>query len=1618
MHPRRSPSTCAYSLFKDTILVATLLLLLSASGAVHAATGTIRDVQHVVIFMQENRSFDHYFGTMAGVRGYGDTNALKFQNGNSDFYQPTGSSYVLPFHVTTPFLADIAHDWSSGHSAWDSGKWDNWVSAKGSDTMTYYTRADLPYYYALADAYTICDDYFCSVVGPTNPNRLYMFTGMIDPEGTGGGPVTDNTEPSKGFTWMTYPEMLQNAGVTWKVYQEADNYDDNALNWFASFLHVTAGNPLYDRGIADVSDIATAFQADVTSGNLPTVSYIIAPASASEHPPYAPANGAVLTTKFINAIASNPTIAASTVFLLTYDENDGLFDHIPPPTPPAGTPDEFVNGKPIGLGTRVPMVIVSPWSRGGHVCSQVFDHTSIIRFLELVTGVVDPNISAWRRQVCGDLTSAFDFANPDYTVPTLPTVTSVTGSGSVTQPVPSPQALPTQETGTKLARPLPYQPFATSTTTTASGLFSIAMWNAGASSVHYSVYANAYRTDGPWQYDAGPGGITGDSWNVVTSGAGNYDLTCYGPNGFQQRFAGNINVDLNQIEVTPLIPTGGNAITLAMRNSSSASVTFTVTDTYSGTGSVAYPVPANSTVSHTFPVTSGNQGWYGLSVTASSDSVFLRTFNGHLETGFPSDDLQTYSSGALAAVGIAGGPFAPGTVSYQLINGGSAVVSWTAHASQNWLTLSATSGTLTVGASGTVTVSLNSSANSLAPGTYSDTIVFTNLANSHTQSWPVSLTVQTNGVWINPAGGSWTSGANWAVGVAPQGVGTTADFSTLSLPADAAVTLDGARTIGNLIFGDTAAGHNWTLNTGTGGPLTLSVTSGTPTVTVNNQAATIGAALAGTQGLAKSGAGTLYLPGGNTYTGSTSVNAGVLGAGPVTVTSTNVLTIAAGATVNSTGKLQTTANSSGVFPAVGGAGTLALRSTTSSPTSPDIYFNSNDTANSTSNWGSIIATAVDLGASQRYVWGNTNHNSVSKYLTSAGADTNFTGPISGTGGLTFIAQNNNTGSTPMEVPFVLSGSNTFTGMLEIQRGSVYLNNTNALVQGNVLLLDPASGNNARLFLYGNNALVSNLSSNGAGTAVIANGNTATSAPVTLGKGTLTVNQTTAGTYAGTLVDELAEYNGSGSKLQGPLALTKTGPAALTLSGVNTHTGGTTVNAGTLFVTGSAASSATSIGSGGMLGGTGTLGAVTVASGGTLAPGVGGIGTLTLSSAALSLSGTTAMELNKAAGTSDSVQGISTATYGGTLTVTNLGGTLAAGDSFTLFSASMYAGSFSNITLPSLPTGLAWNTANLGVNGTINVVSQVLTSIQITPSAASLGSHATQTFAAVAYDQFGSAMAVQPAIVWSSSGAGNVSASGVYTASYATSSANVTASAGGKSGSANVTVTNAAPSVATAASATSATVNGSTTNISVLGADTDGGGESNLTYTWTATTVPSGVISPTYSANGTNAAKNAMVTFFKSGAYVLKATITDNGGLSVTSSVSINVTLTPFGNWKVQKFGANAGNAAIAGPTADPDADGISNLLEYALNTDPMNAASLSLPTVGMTGGTMTFTYRKNDAASDLSYVVQQSSDLLSWTAANVVNTILSDDGSTSVIQASIPVGASTKLWLRLSVTMP
>ena len=407
------------------------------STSTSIAGGSLNDVEHVVIFFQENRSFDHYFGTRRGVRGFADATLRE----------------PLPWHIDTATTngacgPDPDHSWAGQHAAWNGGKNDGFAERMGTSALGYFGRVDLPYYWALADEFTLCDQYFCSVLGPTTPNRLYSMSATIDPQGAGGGPVIENlTGP---FTWTTYPERLQAAGVSWRVYHQEDDYDDNPLKFFANFQGLSETDPLFDAAMRNRP--ADAFAKDCASGDLPQVSWIVAPTAQSEHPSFPPAVGEDLTATCLAALMANPDLWSKTVFILSYDENGGFADHVPPPVAPAGTAGEYVGDEPIGLGFRVPTTVVSPWSRGGVVCSDVFDHTSTLLFLEQRFGVEVPNLSEWRRSTCGDLTTALDFTSFDPSVPTLPSTADRAAAvlaGCATLPAaepPVPGVPPTVET--------------------------------------------------------------------------------------------------------------------------------------------------------------------------------------------------------------------------------------------------------------------------------------------------------------------------------------------------------------------------------------------------------------------------------------------------------------------------------------------------------------------------------------------------------------------------------------------------------------------------------------------------------------------------------------------------------------------------------------------------------------------------------------------------------------------------------------------------------------------------------------------------------------------------------------------------------------------------------------------------------------------------------------------------------------------------------------------------------------------------------------------------------------------------------------------------------------------
>lgn len=463
-------------------------------------TGTLTDIDHVVFLMLENRSFDHLFGTLSGVRGFDDRSITRPDGGNifAQYDADTGR-YELPFLLSaanngqnTPSLS---HNWGPQHRALNGGKNDNWIGAhraadgaNGIFTMGYYTRNELPYHYALADGFTVLDHYHCSVLGPTYPNRLMWEVGSLDPNGVGGGPLltTDeavftNNNGQGVFSYETYPERLTKAGVTWRAY--TDEASNHLLNMFPSFkqyedktaLPGSMANKLYMNGSFTSSQ--DEFVLDAAANNLPQVSWIFPTAGNTEHPDDGTPNmGPEYYHPIITALMESASWPKTALFI-TWDENDGYFDHVPPPTAPAGTPLEFLThaafGKtatsdpaqgisgPVGLGFRVPTLVVSPFARGGFVSSEVFDHTSGLFFVERRWGVsLEGIISDWRRATVGDFTSTMDFTKPDLSVPPglgpafAASQQKVESTG--TETVPQEQTMPVQEPGARPRRgPVP-----------------------------------------------------------------------------------------------------------------------------------------------------------------------------------------------------------------------------------------------------------------------------------------------------------------------------------------------------------------------------------------------------------------------------------------------------------------------------------------------------------------------------------------------------------------------------------------------------------------------------------------------------------------------------------------------------------------------------------------------------------------------------------------------------------------------------------------------------------------------------------------------------------------------------------------------------------------------------------------------------------------------------------------------------------------------------------------------------------------------------------------------------------------------------------------------------------
>ncbi|MFT4156244.1 phosphocholine-specific phospholipase C [Parafilimonas sp.] len=800
------------------------------------------DAEHVVILMQENRSFDHCFGALRGVRGFNDPRAVTLPDKNLVWLQTNkaGETY-LPFRfdirdTKITWMGSVPHSRSSQVDADNRGRYDQWLDAKRSGnqkyadmplTLGHYTREDLPFNYAMADAFTVCDQNFSSAMTSTWPNRLFLWGGTIREEKNDSSKAyIRNDIPYGEARWKTFPERLEENGIAWKVYQndisagggfEGDerawlsNFGCNPLEFLSQYnvrfysryvqslqkqtetlpneitelegrlaatpatdksydklqkdiakkkevlndakgqlqqwsaenfenlssfqkniyqkaFTINDADPEYrtltalkydDNGVERAlsvpkSDVLYQFRQDVDSGKLPTVSWLVPSQNISDHPS-APWYGAWLVSEILDILTNNPDVWKKTIFILTYDENDGYFDHIPPFVAPdhketltgkcsPGIPingEEYVRlenelrdgiakkearGGPVGLGFRVPMIVASPWSRGGKVCSQVFDHTSSLQFLEeflnkkFKKNIRETNISEWRRAVCGNLTSAFTvfdekeqerlpFLKRDLFVETIynakfkeePSNFKKVSPEEIQQINRDPAAsslMPQQEPGTKPANPLPYELYAGGILSRDKKSFEIKMearknvFGEKAAGSPFSVYApgeyvsleaekasqKTFEPLRPWHFAVKAGEAVIEKWPLGNFKDDQYHLRLYGPNGFFREFAGNaqdpdIHVDCAyQTDVANKNQLTGNLIVSIVNLSKISAYDIEIEDNAYKAPPVSKKIGPSKTEVIALNL-SKSFGWYDFSVGLPNKPGFIKRFAGRVETG-------------------------------------------------------------------------------------------------------------------------------------------------------------------------------------------------------------------------------------------------------------------------------------------------------------------------------------------------------------------------------------------------------------------------------------------------------------------------------------------------------------------------------------------------------------------------------------------------------------------------------------------------------------------------------------------------------------------------------------------------------------------------------------------------------------------------------------------------------------------------------------------------------------------------------------------------------------------------------------------------------------------------
>nr|WP_121269471.1 phospholipase C, phosphocholine-specific [Pedobacter schmidteae] len=790
------------------------------------------DAEHIVILMQENRSFDHCFGTLKGVRGFNDPRAVTLPDQKPVWMQTNalGETYA-PFRLDikdskVTWLGDLPHSRASQVDAYNGGKYDQWLTAKRSGnkkyagmplTLGHYTREDLPFNYAMADAFTVCDQNFCSGMTSTTPNRSFFWTGKISYELDGLQKVNiRNDDFSYGkLPWKAFPELLQENNVAWKFYQNdiscgggykgeerawLSNFGCNLLEFFAAYqvkfssryvknlqklvdtlpdeinklqeaspsseaaaqkiktdlknkmealdnaaselkkwsaeeyeklsdqqkalfknaFVINSGDPNY-RNISTLSyndgnskrevtvpkgDVLHQFRKDVDTGKLPAVSWLASPQNFSDHPS-APWYGAWYVSEVLDILTKNPEVWKKTIFITTYDENDGYFDHVPPYSIPdakvpgtglvskgidteiehvrlanelkQGIPEKAAREAPIGLGFRVPMLIASPWSRGGRVCSEVFDHTSTLQFLEVFFShklnkeIKLDNISQWRRTICGDLTSVFapfngekpdkiDFLNRNHTVETIynakfkadpsgfKKLTDADIAAFGAKPLAS-GIMSGQEKGIKPSCALPYELYTDGKLTEDKKAFELKLqagntvFGKNAAGSPFTVYAPVkYKDAGNeeqvcrnWSFAVVAGDTLSYRWPIAAFENGKYQLRVNGPNGYYREFIGTANNPdlLVAIEYERAGGNGkltGNVVVKITNIGASKDYTIAIKDVGYGKNNLVRKVKAG-TVEGIVLDLKKSYSWYDFILKVEGTENFEQRYAGRVETG-------------------------------------------------------------------------------------------------------------------------------------------------------------------------------------------------------------------------------------------------------------------------------------------------------------------------------------------------------------------------------------------------------------------------------------------------------------------------------------------------------------------------------------------------------------------------------------------------------------------------------------------------------------------------------------------------------------------------------------------------------------------------------------------------------------------------------------------------------------------------------------------------------------------------------------------------------------------------------------------------------------------------